>query len=89
MIPQCCCMLADRWSQLWHAPAHHSLIPTVIAPIHVLQIKITQPGQIYRLGKGIGAVKVIGLADTGRKADATAGVIYDDCYQEGACSGPL
>lgn len=53
------------------------------------QIKITQPGEIYRLGKGIGAVKVLGLADTGRKVDAAAGVIYDDCYQEGGCSGPL
>ncbi|KAI7836444.1 hypothetical protein COHA_009661 [Chlorella ohadii] len=46
------------------------------------KIKITQPGLIYRLGKGIGAIKVLGLADTGKKADGGAGIIYDNCYLE-------
>jgi len=58
-----------------------------LLPYQTLQIKITQPGLIYRLGKGIGAIKVLGLADTGKKADGGAGIIYDNCYLEGGCCG--
>lgn len=54
---------------------------------HPLQIKITRARKVYHLGEGIGSVMVLGLADTGRKADAGAGVIYDDCYQEGMSLG--
>lgn len=28
-------------------------------------------------------MRVIGMADTGKPANASAGVIYDNCYQEG------
>lgn len=60
-----------------------------LLPDRTLQIRITQPGLIYRLGKGIGAIKVLGLADTGKKADVGAGVIYNNCYLEGAFWGAV
>ncbi|PRW51084.1 phospholipase carboxylesterase [Chlorella sorokiniana] len=75
-------MRPDFFSRFFYLVAEGKDDTTYLRHHRTRMIKITQPGQIYRLGKGIGAVKVLGLADTGRKADAASGVIYDNCYQE-------
>jgi hypothetical protein len=41
---------------------------------------LTQTGVDYRLMGG--TVRILGLSDLGKKAGATSGVAYDDCYAE-------
>lgn len=40
-------------------------------------MRVEVPGTAYDLGAGVGTVRVLGLADTGRWQSS-----YDECYQE-------